>query len=341
MKLTSVKEMVGMAIVADFLKKLKVGEEQLKDNLVIFPLLADESGEPGYILLDEVLEQGAFEVQEASIEGSVNEILVRNKGDRPVLILDGEILMGAKQNRVVNASILVGPKAELKVPVSCVEQQRWRYVSEKFTESRRFSYARMRAQKNEQVTGCLMAYGTFDADQSAIWDEVERKQREMRVESATRAVNDVYESHEEKLKKYCEAFYALEGQAGAAVFINGQFACLDAFDSPVSLQKLYKKMVESYALDALEVAGQERKEVNERDVRELLDRAATARVSAYPSVGLGEDLRIRGEGLAGSCLTSGGKVIHLALFASESVDRERRNSQLSRPSRRRRGHTIF
>lgn len=242
-----------MAVTVDFLKKLKVGEAQAKDNLVIFPLLVDESVEPGYLLLDEALEQGILEVLEASREGIVNEILVRNKGDRPVLILDGEILIGAKQNRVVNASILVGPKIELKVPVSCVEQQRWRYVSEKFTESRRFSYARMRAQKNEQVADCLMSFGSFAADQGAIWDEVERKQREMRVESATRAVNDVYESHEEKLRKYCEAFHALEKQAGAAVFINGRFTCLDAFGSPASLRKLYKKMVESYALDALEV----------------------------------------------------------------------------------------
>lgn len=325
-----------MAVVADFFKKLEVGSAQVKDNLVIFPLLVGEGGEAEYILLDSALEQGLLEVREASQEGNVNEILVRNKGERPVLILDGEILMGAKQNRVVNASILVGPKVELRVPVSCVEQQRWRYVSENFTESRRFSYAKMRAQKNEQVANSLMACGSFAADQGAIWAEVDRKQREMRVESATRAVNDVYESHEEKLKEYCGAFSAVERQAGAAVFINGRFACLDAFDSPSSLQKLYKKMVESYALDALETSGQEGQEGNGGDVRELLDRAAAAGVSVYPSVGLGEDLRLSGQGFSGSCLAVGGRAVHLALFAAEDTARERRNSPLSRPSARRR-----
>lgn len=203
---------MGVALPAEFLKKLKVGESLKNDNLVVFPLLSSEREEPGYILLDEALEQGVLEVMEASSEGRVNEILVCNSSDRPVLILDGEILMGAKQNRVVNASILVGPKVELKMPVSCVEQQRWRYVSERFTESRRFSYARMRAQKSEQVSQYLESMGAFAADQGAIWDEVDRKQREMRVDSATRAVNDVYESHEEKLRKYCDAFHALEGQ---------------------------------------------------------------------------------------------------------------------------------
>jgi hypothetical protein len=246
-------------ILSEFLKTLQVGEIQAYENLVIFPLLSAEFKEPGYILLDEALAQGAIEIGEANAQGIVNEILVCNKADMPVLILDGEILIGAKQNRVVNASTLIGPNGEVKIPVSCVEQQRWRYQSEKFTESKRFSYARMRAQKNEQVSQCLFSHGAFAADQGAIWDEVDRKQREMRVESSTRAVNDVYEGYEEKLGKYRDAFQPMDGQAGAVVFVNGEFTCLDAFDSPASLKKLYNKMVESYALDALELAEQENK----------------------------------------------------------------------------------
>lgn len=329
-----------MAVTIDFLKKLNVGEVQAKDNLVIFPLLVDESVEPGYFLLDEALEKDVFEVLETSLAGTVNEILVRNKGDQPVLILDGEILQGAKQNRVVNASVLVGPKAELKLPVSCVEQQRWRYESEKFTKSGCFSYARIRAEKNEQVTECLRSGGSFAADQGAIWDEVERKQKEMEVESVTGAVNDVYKSHEEELRKYRTAFQALEKQAGAAVFINGRFICLDVFDSPASLGKLYKKMVQSYALDALELAGEEKKEISDGTVRAILDRAVKAKVSTYPSIGLGEDLRLTGEGLKGSCLVVDGRVIHMALFPAENVEREREYGPLSSPSRRRRSYII-
>ena len=81
-----------------------------------------------------------------------------------MLILDGEILIGAKQNRVVNASTLVGPKIDVKIPVSYVEQQRLQDQSEKFTESKRFSYSKMRAKKNVQVTECLMSIGAFSAD---------------------------------------------------------------------------------------------------------------------------------------------------------------------------------
>ena len=44
----------------------------------------DENGESGYVLFDEALELDLLEVQEASLEGYVNEILVLNKGGRPV-----------------------------------------------------------------------------------------------------------------------------------------------------------------------------------------------------------------------------------------------------------------
>ena len=150
-------------------------------------------------------------MKEASSEGRLMKSLC-NSSDRPVLILDGEILVGAKQNRVVNASILVGPKVELKVPVSCVEQQRWRYVSEKFMKAGVFPTPGC-GPKSEQVSQYLEAMGVFAADQGAIWDEAERKQRKMRVDSPTRAVNDVYESHEEKLRRYCDAFQALNVRA--------------------------------------------------------------------------------------------------------------------------------
>ena len=62
-----------------------------------------------------------------------------------------------------------------------------------------------------------------------------------------------------------------------------------------------------------------------------------SKVKAYPSVGLGEDLRLSAKGLTGSCLVVDGKVIHLALFASANAEGNRPGSPLSRPSRRRRG----
>ncbi len=48
------------------------------------------------------------------------------------LIPEGEILMGAKQNRVINVTVLVAAGVKFVLPVSCVEAGRWRYKSRHF-----------------------------------------------------------------------------------------------------------------------------------------------------------------------------------------------------------------
>src|ERR1700722_19620721 len=109
------------------LPHIRVGQ-----SLTVFPLYA-EAGKPvEYQLADEAIAAATVAVQEISEGGAVPELLVENTGDSRVLFLEGEELRGAKQNRILNTSILVPAKAKIKVPVSCVEQGRWRHTSRHF-----------------------------------------------------------------------------------------------------------------------------------------------------------------------------------------------------------------
>ena len=91
--------------------------------LDVFPLLGDAGG-PDADLLEEGLAQGLTSVEEVSEQGSVNQLRVSHRGQRPLLLIDGEQVLGAKQNRVFNASFLVPPNGVAVVPVSCVERGR-------------------------------------------------------------------------------------------------------------------------------------------------------------------------------------------------------------------------
>ncbi|HOF39591.1 MAG TPA: HIRAN domain-containing protein, partial [Candidatus Hydrogenedentes bacterium] len=122
----------ALSVARSALAELEIGEGLHYRNATVFPLYLANGHERTYVLLEEALEAGTADVTETSHHGTVPEILIRNRGDRPILLPEGEILTGAKQNRVINITILVAAQSELVVPVSCVEQGRWSSVSRRF-----------------------------------------------------------------------------------------------------------------------------------------------------------------------------------------------------------------
>jgi len=112
--------------------QIRVGEPIRHESLAVFPLFAPPSNEVDYQLSHEALGAEVVTVKEVSEAGSVPDLLVENKGDVRVLFLEGEELVGAKQNRILNTSVLVAAQSTTKIPVSCVEQGRWRFHSSKF-----------------------------------------------------------------------------------------------------------------------------------------------------------------------------------------------------------------
>jgi hypothetical protein len=95
-------------------------------------------------------------VTETSEAGSVPELVVSNPLAEDVLLYDGEELLGAKQNRILNVSVLVAGKTTLSIPVSCVEQGRWRHVSADFAAASHISHAQLRRRKGREA-GCRSA----------------------------------------------------------------------------------------------------------------------------------------------------------------------------------------
>ena len=89
------------------------------------PLSGNPAAALDYLLIDEALEAKKVVVEEVSEGGSVPELRMTNFADKVVLVVDGTELVGAKQNRIVNASFLIPPESITRIPVSCVEQGRW------------------------------------------------------------------------------------------------------------------------------------------------------------------------------------------------------------------------
>lgn len=304
-----------MNAVVDAIEGVELAAPVHHRHLTLFPLLGGAGVPAGYLTLDEALAAGVARVTEVSAEGHVPELRFVNEADRPVLLLDGEELVGAKQNRVVNLSILAPAGKTLTIPVSCVEAGRWRADSEDFASSGRAHFAEGRARKAASVSASMACEGRRHSDQGQVWADIAGKAERLRARSATGAMADVYDSHAGSLADYQAALKPAPGQAGALFAINGELRGLDLFDAPETLAKLLPKLVQSYALDALDTpVRKENIAPPVEGARTFLAQLRKARPSAFPAVGLGEDVRLEGQGLCGGALVHQGRAVHLCAF---------------------------
>jgi hypothetical protein len=272
--------------------------------------------------------------------GSVPELKLTNDADQPVLLLDGEELVGAKQNRILNVTVLAGANSTIVIPVSCVEAGRWHHLSAEFAPSDRTHFATGRAAKAASVSESLRRDRSRRSDQAAVWEDIALKAERMGAASPTAAAAAMYEQNRPRLEDFVAAFTPVEGQVGALFAVNGSPWGMDLFDSPATLGKTLPKLVRSYALDAIDVATDKTMPVLEQEALRLVADAMAARVDRFPAVALGEDLRLASPTLTGGALAVDGKVVHLCAFRlsrevrSETPDRGHR---LARASVRRRG----
>lgn len=297
------------------LDTLEIGDPITAANLTMFPLLLKEDPPPAYLTLDEALAGGFASVTEVSEAGSVPELLVKNRAPQPILILDGEELVGAKQNRIVNLSILVPAQETLHIPVSCVEAGRWSRRSREFAAAGRAHYAAGRAKKLEQVSFCLRTSGGRHADQGEVWHDIDMKAKRMQAPSMTSAAGALYEKAHRHLEEFQETLQAIPRQAGALFTINGIVAGMDLFDSPATWRKSMHKLVRSYGLDALDRADGPASDTKPQP-KTFLKTVEGAPYERFKAVGLGEDVRISGDKIAGGALVVDGALIHLVVFPS-------------------------
>jgi len=234
------------------LPALKIGNPIKYEALTVFPLFSENcGGGVPYALSDEVIGK-TVTVSEVGKDGSVPDLLVENRGDSRVLFLEGQELIGAKQNRILNVSLLVAAHSKTPVPVSCVEQGRWGYRSPTFGSSGTHSPSKIRRILKRSVYASTKAKRGHRSDQGGVWLEVSRQQAALDTRSATSALSDTFNAYREKLQHYLDALRPIEGACGLAVAVGGEMLGFDLFDKPETCQKVWNGLLSGFVLDAIE-----------------------------------------------------------------------------------------
>ncbi|MFC2161241.1 ARPP-1 family domain-containing protein [Acidobacteriota bacterium] len=304
-----------------YISGLEFGNLQKFGNMAVLPLLSSLNGSPDYLTLKEALEMQKLKISEVSEGGSVPELKVKNEADIPVLLLDGEEVVGAKQNRVLNTSILLKEKSESIIPVSCTEQGRWSYSSKEFSDSGTVMSSKIRSLKADTVSQSLEISREYRSNQSAVWDAIDEQSEKADSRSETGAMQKTFESKKKDLDDYLKAFICKAGQKGLLTFIGNELAGFDFISLEKAYRVLHPKLVKSYAMDAILKQEGKDKKYKTDEAKTFIDEILKCTEKKYESVGKGWDYRFKGEEVVGSALKFGRAVIHMAFFVVKESDK--------------------
>jgi hypothetical protein len=268
------------------------------ENLSIFPVVSANSRDTsGFLTLDEGLASGEVQVREQGSEGivrnrdgvirpaysngaSVNQLVLINRGKRPLLLLAGELVSGGKQDRIIGKDRLVPAGSEpLPLNVFCVEHGRWSNGAS-FTDAKTIVHPSVREQ------------ATFQEDQRQVWNAVRsgttaeiateaagiagapppalaapRIARTIENEAPTESYQKIYESREvrssaesyveELQRRFSNATSGLKDErvVGVIVAYGGDVAWSDIFASSNLFHQYWKKLLRSYVVEALARPG--------------------------------------------------------------------------------------
>ncbi|MGC5020757.1 ARPP-1 family domain-containing protein [Micromonospora sp. DT47] len=177
----------------------------------------------------------------------VGKLRVTNPGGTPLLLLEGALLDGGWQHRVVTRSMLVDPQGRQDVQVACVEQNRW-------AGGKVQRLARHRAPL--AVRGALRGLraetpgvrGT-NVDQGDVWRRVSRYERDLG-NSPTSSLVDLQNRQATELKTILTKTRPLYGQRGVLIGAAGHPVLLEVYDDPQTLAEQWEALLSAVALDA-------------------------------------------------------------------------------------------
>ena len=318
--------------IADRTRAIHAEKAQGK-GLRIVPIIGPSHNDPQYRLLDEQTIP-SVRVTETSAGGSVPELKVQNDLETAVFLMDGQELIGAKQNRILNTDVLIAAKTTLAIPVSCVEAGRWSYSSPTFSPGKTASH-RVRSGKHARVHESLKEGRQHDANQGEVWREVSESLSAAAVPSPTHSLHDAYDARKKELDKFRMSLRMPEEAVGVAVFRGREFQGMDVFDRHATLKYFWDSLLDSYAIDFVGDAVDPTQKATQpvsKSIKTVFEQAASGRWDAFASPGEGQEWRLEDPSLTGSALIWQDRVVvHLQLFPKVAPTQTQQHATHRRP----------
>ena len=212
---------------------------QVYENITVFPLKSDRSY-IDIISLKKGLELGLVKVKECE-QSQVNTLIVENNAVTPLILIDGEEVVGGDQNRIVNSTILIDAKSKMKVSVSCSEKNRWAYKSE-FKQSKYIANYNTRRAKE-------YASRSSEKFQNVIWSSIDTLEEVNSFSSPTSAMEESYDNVKLKLNDIINNFNVVDNQNGILIMVDGEIKGFELLFNSEIYKDFHSKILKSYLID--------------------------------------------------------------------------------------------
>ena len=272
-------------------------------QLALFPVVqtAVAVDKTQYLTLSDGLKQKLVTVAELGGGGSVNNLMVTNKSDKPLLILGGEVVLGGQQDRILGGDTIVPAHEHMQVQVFCVEHGRW-------SGNRQFDAAQGMADTKIRVRA------KYRADQSQVWAEVAKKNSMHGAAPSTGTYRNLATGDEGR--KTLEPFRAAVGGAlgkladkdkvvGVVAAVNGRVTSVELFAKPELFAAYRDKLLDSIYMGAADTAYDDKAPVAKPEaVGAFLKKAKMAPPREKSGTRAGKTAEWNAEGIKGSSVQS-------------------------------------
>jgi hypothetical protein len=269
-----------------FIESLVLGTPSALGPITIVPLRSS-AATPAVALA--LLDDDSARVGEVSEGGVVGRIQVESLTPLPLLLVAGEILRGARQNRQVDATLVIPPGGEIQVPVSCVERGRWAYRGgQGFRTAHATTPWKMRSRSVRRSLRSKLRRGRHDAEQGTIWADVDAHLLRKQARSGT---SDLLAAMSSELHEQVSSWSPSEGDVGGAFFVGSELVGLEAFGAPAAWRAAAQRVLAGLLEEAAGVDAPDPGSVGADAVSALLQTLTAIDVVSTPGEGLGEELQ--------------------------------------------------
>lgn len=264
------------------------------------------------------IKSGGLLISESTDSGIVGKLTALNNTDSYLLLTDADVLAGAKQNRVLNKSVLLAPLSKTIIDVSCIERGRWQYAGKNFTSPANVANPDLRKVKAETIARKKIRHQDIIGDtQSKVWSHVSRKMSEMSYANETESYSSLLSFHMDRIAADFPECEAEKECNGMAVLIDRQVICADIFGTAEVYRHYFPMLRDSAFRMASAGKGQKSPDMHEAYYRvlETLDAfEAATRHSDDTYAGAGSFRIAENDELVGFELTANNEIIHSVLF---------------------------